>query len=139
MVLVLVYMRPNLAIFLILGFTAIAVFGFLGMNLNGDHAHFGCLGASSGVLPCKESNPLDFSIFHMSAYKNFSSAVLSYFLFAAPLLLFWVFVFLAVFISASQIKTRLIFARISEKSPDLVWLPLKKSILSWQAFRSDLL
>ena len=132
-------MRPNLAIFLIFGFTAIAVFGFLGMNLGGDHAHWGCLGASSGALPCKESNPLAFSIFHMSAYKNFSSAVLSAPFFAAPLLPVWTSIFLAVFILVLSSKTRLIFARVSEKSPGLVWLPLKKSILSWQAFHGDLL
>jgi len=132
-------MKLNLAILLIFGFTAIAVFGFLGMNLNGDHAHFGCLGAFSGVLPCKESNPLDFSIFHMSAYKNFSSAVLNAPFFAMPLLSVWMSIFLAVFVLALLSKTRLIFARVSEKSPGLVWLPLKKSILSWQAFHSDLM
>jgi len=137
-VLVLVYMRLNLAIFLIFGFTAIAVFGFLGMNLGGDHAHWGCLGASSGVLPCEENNPLDFSIFHISAFKNFSSAVLNAPFFAMPLLSAWTSVFFAVFILALSSKTRLIFVRLSSRSPDLVWFPLKKSLFSWQALHSDL-
>lgn len=72
-------MRLILTIALILSFIAIAVFGVLAMNHGqGLAGHGRCIAATAERLDCPgESNPLAFIIFHIDAFKNFSTAVLA--------------------------------------------------------------
>lgn len=74
-------MNKFLTFFLILGFGALAVFGFLGMN----HGNSGCIAALASGIDCLSLN-------HLDIFKGFSTATLVSF---AVLSLFVALVFFA--------------------------------------------
>src|SRR3989338_1502437 len=70
-------MRKGAVIFIILSFTGLAVFGFLGMGAHEmEHGGInGCLAALQREIGCPApASPLEFATFHLSAFKIFSSA-----------------------------------------------------------------
>lgn len=72
-------MAKIITVFLILSFTGLAVFGFLGMGSHEPgHGVNGCIAALMKETGCAGFNsPVDFVIFHLSAYKIFSSINIS--------------------------------------------------------------
>ncbi|HXK41052.1 MAG TPA: hypothetical protein VJ046_03075 [Candidatus Paceibacterota bacterium] len=70
-------MRKGAVIFIILSFTGLAVFGFLGMGAHEmEHGGInGCLAALQREIGCPApASPFEFATFHLSAFKIFSSA-----------------------------------------------------------------
>ncbi|OGF61732.1 hypothetical protein A2926_02705 [Candidatus Giovannonibacteria bacterium RIFCSPLOWO2_01_FULL_44_40] len=64
-----------LTIWLVLSFTAIAVFGFLAMNADmADHKQ-GCLAATASGAICPSENMFNIAFFHTNAFKSFSLAL----------------------------------------------------------------
>jgi len=70
-------MRKGAVIVIILSFTGLAVFGFLGMGAHEmEHGGInGCLAALQREIGCPApASPFEFATFHLSAFKIFSSA-----------------------------------------------------------------
>lgn len=70
-------MKRKVALFIILSFSGLAVFGFLGMGSHEmDHGIInGCLAALQRETGCPApTNSFEFIVFHLSAFKIFSSA-----------------------------------------------------------------
>lgn len=63
-------------IMLIVGFVAVAVFGFAAMDAGGAHSHSGCLVATLNGGLCPVDDSIDSLAFHMNAAKSFSTAIL---------------------------------------------------------------
>ncbi|MBI2674130.1 MAG: hypothetical protein HYX22_00095 [Candidatus Yanofskybacteria bacterium] len=69
--------KQGVILFLILSFTGLAVFGFLGMGSHEmEHGGInGCLAALQRETGCPApASPFEFAVFHLSAFKIFSSA-----------------------------------------------------------------
>ncbi|KKT41365.1 MAG: hypothetical protein UW28_C0010G0006 [Parcubacteria group bacterium GW2011_GWA2_44_13] len=62
--------------FILISFAGIALFGFIVMEHEG-HGHIGCIAATSQGGGCPQSKEFDFTIFHLEAYKSFSSSILA--------------------------------------------------------------
>lgn len=64
---------------IIIAFIGIAVFGFAAMMPEKEHSHGGCIAAlASGAAACPTSAPSNHDIeFHLSAFKSFSTAILT--------------------------------------------------------------
>lgn len=61
---------------IVASFLGIAVFGVFAMS-HGGHAFGGCVAATASGVPCPtENNALASALFHLSAFKNFSTAAL---------------------------------------------------------------
>lgn len=58
-------------------FIGIAVFGIFGMHLGMQNHDGGCVAATQGTACPKQANPIDYLIFHLDAFKNFSTATFS--------------------------------------------------------------
>src|SRR3989338_5354538 len=70
-------MKNTLAIYIILSFVALAVFGFTAMGHEGS-AHAGCVAAASQSADCPgETGALEFAAFHLRAFRSFSSVDVS--------------------------------------------------------------
>lgn len=87
-------MKIILAIFLILGFIGIAVFGVFAMDFvmdGGEHGHDGCIAATVQGGNCPGwQNGIALLIFHLDAFRGFSTAVFSdYFTSAYVSLFVW--------------------------------------------------
>ena len=69
-------MRRKIVMLLILSFVSISVFGFLGMGFHEiGHEMSGCIAALQKGTGCPvSSSPLGFAVFHLNAFKIFSSA-----------------------------------------------------------------
>lgn len=85
-------MRIILTTFLIAGFIGIAVFGVFAMDFamdGGEHGHDGCIAATlqGGDCPGWQSG-LSLLIFHLDAFRGFSTAVFSDYFANAFVLLF---------------------------------------------------
>ncbi len=68
-------MRSTFVSWLILSFLAVAVFGFLAMNMENERGHANCIAAVAGDTTCPEGNAFASALFHITAYKNFSAAL----------------------------------------------------------------
>lgn len=77
-------MKSAFVTFLIISFVGVAVFGFVSMIFGADH-NGGCIAANRLGSLCSINNPLIFLVFHLGAFKYFSTAVFGTVL---PLLLF---------------------------------------------------
>lgn len=64
------------SVLILFSFATIAIFGFMAME-HGDHGHMGCIAATAQGGGCPQSKEFDFTIFHLEAYKSFSSSVLA--------------------------------------------------------------
>lgn len=93
-------MKIALTIFLILGFLGIAVFGVFAMDFGmngGEHGHDGCIAAIAQGGDCpKWQNSFSLLIFHLDAFRGFSTAVFSDY-FANALVLLSILMPIAVF------------------------------------------
>lgn len=69
-------MRSIFVSWLIVSFLAIAVFGFLAMDMENGDKHANCLAAAPGSAACPNGNAFAAAFFHIAAYKNFSAALL---------------------------------------------------------------
>lgn len=91
-------MKTALTIFLVIGFSGVAVFGMFAMNHGAEYSH-SCFAATVQGTDCpKEADPLDFAAFHIDAYKElslstFGESAMSTLLAAFALLLFISFAF----------------------------------------------
>ena len=66
-------MRKFATILIVIGFSAITVFGIFAMNHG--HNEAGCIAASAQGATCPNTeNTLSFIAFHLGAFKNFSTA-----------------------------------------------------------------
>lgn len=93
-------MKIALTTFIILGFFGIAVFGVFAMDFGmngGEHGHDGCIAslAQGGDCP-KWQSGLSLLIFHLDAFRGFSTAVFSNY-FASALALLSILLSVAVF------------------------------------------
>lgn len=70
-------MRKAFAIAVLMGFVAIAVFGFAAMGSNGGHGHNDCIASMANGTECSETPPGTFDSFHLDAYRNFSLGILA--------------------------------------------------------------
>jgi len=59
-----------------ISFAGIALFGFIVMEHEGQR-HMGCIAATSQGGGCPQSKEFDFTIFHLEAFKSFSSSILA--------------------------------------------------------------
>lgn len=68
-------MRKLIGIIALVSFAALAVFGFLGMNMADMSGHADCIATSvnGGACPIT-GNPIDYAGFHISAFLSFSTA-----------------------------------------------------------------
>lgn len=66
-------MKSAFTTLLIISFLGVAVFGFVSMIFGAQH-NGGCIASKFGSL-CPLNNPLAFVIFHLGAFKYFSTAV----------------------------------------------------------------
>lgn len=62
------------SVLILISFASIALFGFIVME-HTDHGHMGCIAATLQGGGCSQSKEFDFTIFHLGAYKNFSSSI----------------------------------------------------------------
>ncbi|OGZ09197.1 MAG: hypothetical protein A3D65_03475 [Candidatus Lloydbacteria bacterium RIFCSPHIGHO2_02_FULL_50_13] len=77
-----------LAVFLVISFVGVAVFGFLGMVHADTNDHRGCIAAEMQRTNCPEGgNALDSVTFHLGALKDFSNAIFEVNIFATLLTL----------------------------------------------------
>ena len=69
-------MKFAFAIFLLVGFVSIAVFGVFGMHADmQNHNGAGCIAATAAGADCpRQATPADSLAFHASFFKSFSSA-----------------------------------------------------------------
>ena len=72
-------MRSILTAIVIIGFSGMAVFGYIGMNHLNEMAHYGCLAALSqnGACPLATGAPLASAFFHLNILKSFSVALVN--------------------------------------------------------------
>lgn len=68
-------MKSAFITLLIISFVGVAVFGFISMVF-GDTHHGGCIASNQLGALCPLNDALDFVVFHLSAFKYFSTAVL---------------------------------------------------------------
>lgn len=71
-------MKSSLAIILTISFIAIALFSFAAMD-SAMRDHKGCVAAVARNAPCPEAGLLEFLIFHLGVFKNFTSAAFELF------------------------------------------------------------
>src|SRR3989338_7228824 len=69
-------MKSFSVIMLIVGFVAVAVFGFAAMDAGGAHRHSGCLIATLNNGLCPTDDSIDSLAFHMNTARIFSTAIL---------------------------------------------------------------
>jgi len=67
-------MKFALITLLIISFVGVAVFGFVSMIFGADH-NGGCIAVNRLGSLCPINNPLIFLVFHLGAFKYFSTAV----------------------------------------------------------------
>ncbi len=69
-------MKSAITAFLIISFIGVAVFGFVSMIFGADH-NGGCIVSNRLGSLCPINSPLIFLVFHLGAFKYFSTAVFS--------------------------------------------------------------
>lgn len=69
-------MKSAFTTFLIISFIGVAIFGFLSM-IFGDAHGYGCIASNRLGAFCPLNSVFDFVVFHIDAFKYFSTAVLS--------------------------------------------------------------
>ncbi len=67
-------MKSAFITLLIISFVGVAVFGFISMIFGVDH-HGGCIASNRLGSLCPLNNPFIFLVFHLDAFKYFSTAV----------------------------------------------------------------
>ncbi|KKS44346.1 hypothetical protein A2567_00515 [Candidatus Azambacteria bacterium RIFOXYD1_FULL_42_11] len=68
-------MKSAFIIFLIISFLGVAIFGFVSM-IFGDIHNGGCIAENRLGAPCPLNGAFTFVVFHLDAFKYFSTAVL---------------------------------------------------------------
>ncbi|MBI2042140.1 MAG: hypothetical protein HYT21_00070 [Candidatus Nealsonbacteria bacterium] len=103
-------MKSALTTLLLIGFVGTVIFGFISMSHKNDTNH-NCIAATAQSADCpKASNSLSFAVFHLDAFKNFSTAVFGNSVLSA--FLFFVYlVLLAGFVGLKPPQPNLFFQR----------------------------
>ena len=131
-------MNRGLTLFVILSFTGLAVFGFLGMGFHdAEHSMNGCIAALQRETSCLAmSGSFEFAVFHLNAFKIFSSAgsEVSVF-FNAMLAVFALFLFYFFGPSKYKLPSVLSLAKDSDEYRRSLgfFIPKEQKLISWLA------
>jgi hypothetical protein len=125
----------KLAFLVIFSFIFIAVFGFLAMNHTSGHKHFGCIAALSRAADCPQGSAglLDFAIFHINAFKNFSTVVFAENFSATFLICYWL-LFIALMAAGRGVgptDSKSDFSFYYLRFQRVFGPPLKRKLISW--------
>ena len=81
------YMKSAFATLFMVGLLGIAVFGVFSMSRGSEHGHSGCIAATAQGVDCpQEKGALSLVIFHLGAFRSFSTAIVGNGLGGMPLL-----------------------------------------------------
>lgn len=125
-------MKSVFATLLIIGFLGIAVFGVFSMSRGSEHGHSYCIAATARGIDCpKEGGALSLAIFHLGAFRSFSTAIIGDGLGGISLL----FLLLLWAVSARSVRELLYAASRLQPFPAYQCvaypLPLRRRLIRW--------
>lgn len=131
-------MKLTLIMFLLAGFTAIAVFGIFSMHIGMNNHDAGCIASVAQGTDCpKQANPFDYLAFHFDAFKYFLIVIFGdNAIFSLVFSLFIVgFAFKNLFWNFSPPKPNFVEQRL--KQFNSFNSPLRQKLLQWLAFYNN--